>query len=540
MATLDQMKTALRNADAAGDTAAATQLAKSIKAIQEPSVASDVAQTIPAALRRGTEMLAGLPGDVNAMTQSAAGRVSRALFGDKATEQIKQYVPTGLRSEGVTTPDIQKTTNQFMGPGYESKTRPGRYTGAVVEQLPGMVIGPGGKMAKIAAAVLGGVGGEAAGELSGNNPWAKAGGSMIGALAGGRVPGPAQTTREAAQAANVAALQRERVPLTAGQQTGSTAKKYIESELGGSAFDSALDRQRTAFTDAAMRRLGEAGGAALPEDLARARARIGGEFDRLAENTLVPFDPQLQTAITDIGARYEQIAPMQAPAVRQLFNSMIDKAHLNNGMLTGEQYKEMSTTLRSLSEGADPAAQEALNGFRDALDSAVERNLRGADLEEWQRARRQYANLMTVERAMTGGGVEAASGQVAPTRLRSAISGGGQGPAAIAEGRSNMTDLANAGVGVMKDMPQSGTAPRLAARAIPAAAAAVGAGMTTGDPFSVLGASLAGFAAPEIIGNTLMSPFGQSALRGPTESQRRQLAALLSARLGGAGQGTGP
>lgn len=539
MATLAELQAekARRSGKAAGAALEALQAEKERRA--NPSTIGDMVSQIGPSLRSGTEMLLGLPGDVNAATQSAAGRISRALFGDKTTETLKSYVPVGLRSEGVTTPDVREVSTQLLGPNPEPKTTGGRYERAVLEQVPAMMLGPGGRLSKIAAALFGGIGSEAGGDIAKKYaPDWETTGRVIGGMVGGGVGGsirPGPTAREAAHEANVAVLDRERIPISAAQRTGSNVGRLIESELGGGTFDALLDRQKSVFTDRALARVGEAAGPALPEDLARARARIGGEFDRLTATTAVPFDQQLQNELLNIATDYAEIAPQVAPAVNNLMNRMGEMAARNGGVLGGENYAEMVTKLRQLGESADVPTGQALTGFREVLDNAVERTLTGPALEEWQRARQQYANLMTVERAMTGAGQEAATGMISPPQLRSAISGGGQGPAAIAEGRSNMTDLANAGTSVLKDQANSKTAARSAARAIPAAAATVGTGMLTGDPFASAAAGMVGFAAPEIVGKAVMSPLGQSALLGPTENQRLLLASFLAARQGGMG-----
>lgn len=509
-------------------------------AAEGPGYANDMWHSAGAGLRRGTEFLIGMPGDVNDFTQRTASRVSRALFGDQITNDIRDQMPMGLRSTGVMTPDVQAVSQQYLGDTYEPKTRPGRYTRSVAEQVPGAVVGPGGIWTKLATALFGGVGAEAGGELGAKFGHETAGrviGGLAGGFAGARgadalAGGP--SAPEAAREANVALMQREGVPLTAGQQTGSTFAKNLESELGGSSYENFMDTQKTNFTDATMRRLGEAGGSALPENLAAARTRIGGAFDQLAGSTAVPFDQPLQNELLNTAVDYTQVAPQVAPVVEGLMNRMGQMAAQNGGVLAGDNYKEMVTKLRELGASADVPTSEALTGFRNALDDAVERNLSGPQLQAWRDARQQYANLMTVERTMTGAGVDAANGMVAPGRLRTAISGGGNGPAAIAEGRANLTDLANAGVSTMKDMPgNSGTAGRLAARAIPAAA---GAALASSDPLTALGAGIAGgVAGPWLLGKAVMGPLGQSALLGPSRDQRLLLASMMAGRQAGAG-----
>lgn len=508
--------------------------------VSNDGYASDMWNSAGAGLRRGTEFLIGMPGDVNDFTQRTASRVSRALFGDRITNEIRDQMPMGLRSTGVMTPDVQAVTQQYLGPTYEPKTRPGRYTRSVAEQVPGAVVGPGGLWGKLATAFFGGIGSEAGGELGAKFGHETAG-RVIGGLAGGAAgaygsnylaggPGP----REAAREANVATMQREGVPLTAGQQTGSNFAKNLESELGGGSYADMLDAQKSAFTDATMRRLGEAGGPALDENLAAARARIGGTFDQLAASTAVPFDQQLQNDLLSSATLYHEAAPQVAPVVDNLMNRMGEMAARNGGVLAGDNYQSLMSTMGKVAKSADPATSEALMGFRNALDDAVERSLSGGQLQAWQDARRQYANLLTVNRTMTGAGVEAANGMIDPGRLRTSISSGGNGPAAIAEGRANLTDLANAGVSTMKDMPgNSGTAGRLAARAIPAAA---GAALASSDPLSALGAGVAGgIVGPWLMGKAVMGPLGQSALLGPSRDQRLLLAAMMAAKQAQAG-----
>ena len=398
-----------------GNGSADEALAEVRRRFEQPSVAEDVAKSGGAGLRSGTEALLGLPGEVNQMTQRGMGAIARKLFGDQALKDLAARMPEGLKSEGFTTEDVRSGVESFAGPNYEPKTRAGRYTKSITEQAPLAVIGPGGRLAKIAQALFAGAGGEFAAEQAegtGYEDLARAAGNTVGALAGARVPSPAPSAREAARIAGVETLEREGVPLTAGQRSGSTIGRYVESELGGRQFDDLLDRQRSVFTDAAMRRLGEQGGAALPEDLARARARIGGEFDRLSGATAVPFDQQLQNDLLSSAVDYQEVAPQVAPVVENLMNRMGQMAARNGGVLGGENYKELTTRLRELSASADVPTSQALNAFREALDSGVERTLTGPALAEWQAARRQYANLMTVERAMTGGGEEAALGLV--------------------------------------------------------------------------------------------------------------------------------
>lgn len=541
MATLEEVEQAIRNADRAGRRDDVMRLAAERERLLNPSIAKDVARSAWSGIRSGAEALAGFPAEVNQMTQRGMGAIARKLFGEQVQRDIADVVPSGLKSQGISTEDVRSGTSALIGPdAYEPKTAAGRYSRAVGEQLPGAIFGPGRWMLKGGQALLSGALGEGAAELAegtGYEDAARLGGNIAGSFAGGARAGLRELPEDVAQREAVEAIGREGVPLTAGQRSGSQFTKYLESELGGPAFDAMIDRQRSVFTEAAMRRLGAQGGKALPENLRAARNRIGGEFDRLSNATAVPFDQQLQNDLLASAIDYQEVAPQVAPVVENLMNRMGQMAASNGGVLAGPNYKELSTRLRELSAGADVPTGQALDAFRDALDSAVERTLTGPALDEWRNARRQYANLMTVERAMTGGGVEAASGNVSPVRLRSAISGGGQGPAAIAEGRSTMTDLANAGVSVLGDMPpNSGTASRMNARAVAGAGGALGTALATGgDPWaSGATAALGGVLGPYLTGPLVMSAPVQTMLSmAPARNpERALLAAILAGRVG--------
>src|SRR5262245_33405311 len=108
------------------------------------SVGSDIAASIRGGLRRGTEFLAGAPGDVNNWTNSLIQQVAESLMGKENAAALGKYVPEGLKSEGYTTGDVQAATREYLGgDAYKPQTKPGEYVSAVGEQLPGMLV-PGG------------------------------------------------------------------------------------------------------------------------------------------------------------------------------------------------------------------------------------------------------------------------------------------------------------------------------------------------------------------------------------------------------------
>jgi hypothetical protein len=333
---------------------------------------------------------------------------------------------------------------------------------------------------------------------------------------------PTVAPRATTQAANV--LRNEGVDLTAGQRTGSKKLKYLESELGGATADALAERQGRQFTAAVMRRAGINADSAEPQVIDQAFGQIGQQFDDLAaRNTLVADRHLLQDvgqALRDYSQNVAQ--SQQAPVVRNLVGDIVAQAQANGGQLTGEFYKATRSRIDRLARSTtDPELKMALRDIVGALDQGMERSISAAnpgDLGAWRQVRRQYANMLVIEKAATGAGEQAASGIITPARLRSAAIG--QNRRAFARGRNEFVDLANAGVQAMTPLPQSGTAPRLAARGFAAIPASVGAaiGAPGGIPGMIAGAA-AGAAVPWAAGRAVLSGPGRALLSNQVFAQ---------------------
>jgi hypothetical protein len=130
-----------------------------------------------------------------------------------------------------------------------------------------------------------------------------------------------------------------------------------------------------------------------------------------------------------------------------------------------------------------------------------------ADIAAWQEARHHYRNLLVVEHAATARSPAAASGAISPSQLHGADQAV-RGRRAYARGQTDYSDLAHAGEEVLIRPPQSGTAPRVAVRAIPAILGALLGHQVEGG----LGAAVGAVAAPVVAGGTMMSRPVQAAL----------------------------
>lgn len=158
MATLEQLSTALRNADAAGDTEAAARLAQAIKGMQQAPAAvvtadvassgmGDVAKSVGSGLVGGTTAVLGMPGDfLNAadqVTKPVAGWMMDRIFGQRSPEQQKAadvYRSEHPVSGVLPTSSGMNAAIENVVPGatsYEPQTTAGRFAKSAAEFVPG-------------------------------------------------------------------------------------------------------------------------------------------------------------------------------------------------------------------------------------------------------------------------------------------------------------------------------------------------------------------------------------------------------------------
>jgi hypothetical protein len=225
-----------------------------------------------------------------------------------------------------------------------------------------------------------------------------------------------------------------------------------------------------------MRRVDEAGNTIGPDELATpewlrgARTRIGGEFDRLAAGNDIDFRGRAGrargTALTNetlrLEAEYNALVP-DALQRNPLVEDLVDDVNnaIANGRLDGASYQAWRSRFsRAAAQYAsDPEFGRFMGGMRNALDNAMESGLSGADQAAWQRARREWAHLLTLENAAASAGADAALGVVSPQQLAMASRSGRR--ELYSEGRAPFSDLAHAGSAVMERLPNSGTPARL-------------------------------------------------------------------------------
>ncbi len=318
----------------------------------------------------------------------------------------------------------------------------------------------------------------------------------------------------------VAAAQNEGITLTPAQLTGSPSLRAAEETmarmpLSNTPMQNAFANQRGQFNRAVMQRAGQTADDASPETLQRAFQGLGQVFDDLSARTTLNVDPRfgqdVQRVATNYGRRLEtDVAPVFQSYLDDL-NPLIQAASTPgaNPQVAGDVYRTIRSDITTrMRETSNLPLRRALGGLVEALDGVVERSTSGALRQEWQEARRHYASLMTIDRAMQGGTQAGrASGDIPFNALTSAVRTNDR--VGYARGRGDLNELARIGDYIASRVPNSGTPERLAWQNV-----LTGGGLFTAGAASGIGlpAAALGAAAPALISRAYNSAPGRAYL----------------------------
>jgi hypothetical protein len=503
--------------------------------MSEPRVGygEDIAKGVAGGLGRGVTGLAGIQGTAGSLFR--AGLAKAGVPEEYLTKgaAIAKYVP-GIRA--LTTPsgaELQKTVEGYTGEFYQPKTLPGQYASTIAEFAPGMVI-PGGSLAARAANTLtGAVGSETAGQLtkgSAFEPYARFVGGVAGGAAGAKAITPAAPASPARQAA-IGVLERENIPVTAGQRTGSKPLQWLESNAADMPFSAgraaemqgaqagAVDRAFTAkaFDPAELRARGLPPDAALPRAnvMATGRQTLSDRYNQMSAAHQLRADPTLVQDLHRATTNYERLAlPSQRATgsrdVASIRDDIVNQLIAGQGRMPGDAYQAARSRMGTLSESvknSDPILANTLRDIRGGLDRAMQRSVPPDVAARWADTNRRWGNMKQIE-----GAVASAGENLSPARVAQSVRAGRQGQAA--QGAGDMDELARAASLVIKPPPNSGTAARLGMQklfnipALLSGGGGAGIGAALGGP---LGAA-AGAVAPFVVNRLALSRPGQAYL----------------------------
>ena len=201
--------------------------------------AEDIAKGTVGGLGRGVAGTIGLGGTIGNLTRWGLEKAGVPEGGiDYAKRVLNRAAPMTRVFSGPDAGQVQGAIEGVTGEFYKPQTIPGQYASTVAEFAPGALIpgGPAGSVGRAIAAktlntVVPAITSETAGQLTKDTPYepyARAVGGVAGGFAGAKAITPVGPA-EGAYARAVAALEKEGIPLTAGQRTGSKKLQWTEN-----------------------------------------------------------------------------------------------------------------------------------------------------------------------------------------------------------------------------------------------------------------------------------------------------------------------
>lgn len=475
MATRDDIYTAIRNADAAGDSEAVAKLGAYLQTMDAPT------------------------------GQNKMGRAASLYAG--AIKPFQNIGKAAINATGMMTPEIAAALENDNLARKRSPHPNYVLGGNVAGTLPTLAVGGGTGLAAKGATMVaqGALGGallsdaDTAGGVAEDAGWGAAG----GVLAGGALHGAGKIVRGFNIIPDAAKLKAMGVKTTIGQEFGGQFQK-LEDRLAGFPIVGAPIRE--------LRRAGNASVMVAAGN--KALAKIGQRVDRgvtdgrqIAEDVLGKATDNLDAVIGKMTASVDPtfnaaLARARAhPAAAELIDDEI-LPRINNGSLEGRSIQEIKEILDDEARklGMQPGmrrAMKAVKGLRNDLLDAVGRTS-PAMQADYAKARAAYGMAKTVAKASEK---STSDGIPTPRQLGQAVREGARrfGPRdAYSKGQSPLQDLTDTAARVLPStIPDPGTAGQLAMGSLllnpvkygPAALGATGAGL-------------------------LYSPVGQAALRG--------------------------
>jgi hypothetical protein len=468
-------------------------------------------------------LVAGLPGAFTELAKAGLGKVG---------------VPGSVLAPhpGIHTPptpgDIQKNIEKSTGPFYEPQSTGGEYARTFGQFAATAPLGGGGVTSKLFNAAVPAAVSETAGQITkgqASEPYARAIAGIGAGMAVPRIVTPAPPPSPT-YAGMVAALDREGVPLWAGQRTGSNAVQWLEAAAADMPLSSGAAQARTqagleglgaattrrAFDPEALQRPSSIlGGLPADAQLPQTRAMVKGhetlsdEYNRLSQYGM-NADRQLATDLGNVRTDYmTRSLPTQraggAQNIDGILQDIIDKFRTSGGTLPGDTYQTIRSDLGRHAKTAlttDPKLADALKGIQTALDQAMARGLPPGEAEAWALNNRRYANMKQLEPAV------AAAGEVfTPAGLARTVRAGRGSQAA--RGLGDLDELTSAAATVMKKMPSSGTTQRMQWQNLFNVGNAISGGTGyMGSAFGPAGTAI-GFAIPHAASRFAVSDLGQ-------------------------------
>ena len=495
MADINDLNSALVNADAAGDTAGAKALADHIRSLNAPAVANTAAP-----ISATDSFLKGIRDPFDGAAQLLSSVLPSGVTNtiNSANNWIASKVPSLVAKLPEATQDpTQKTGIDGLIQQQEQNYQAGRAAAGndgmdwgrvagniaspvnllAASKLPA-VTGTASTLAKILAGGASGGASAMLNPVTDGDYWAeKAKQGALGTIAGGIIPSvasglskiisPAASTNPSLQL-----IKSGGVNPTLGQTLGGWANSAEEKAQSipiiGNVIANARANTRSQFNESTINRatapIGESVSGTGSPAIKEAGDLISSAYTK-AKDALGGFaiDPQAQTELSGIRQMANALPKPEKATLNAYFNN-----YLNVSGLTSDSFKVLDSKLTTdigRFSGSQDAYQQQVGAALKEVQSIIINNAKRANPAAGQmfdNADSAYANLVRIEGAAVG--AKSTEGVFTPGQLLTSIraSDNSVRDRATARGTALMQDWANAGQNVLGNKVQdTGTAGRL-------------------------------------------------------------------------------
>lgn len=263
------------------------------------------------------------------------------------------------------------------------------------------------------------------------------------------------TSKLAPEAERLAQLAKDKygIELTPAMLTGSKPLKWLDSvfsDIPGTAgkqqtINEGIHKQ---FNKAISNTWGGAEDTITPSVIDAAKRRVGGEIGDVAERNALNYDNQLLNDLAQVKFDAAQFSTGNQPKVLDSYINALDSKVQNDGTVSGKAFRLWDSKIgRQMRETSDGDLRHQLGELRDTVRGAMDRSISQEDSDAWKAARRGYAAIKTVEPLANKSTV----GDISEGLLLNQANKGSN---------PDLKELGRIGKEFLKDMPNSGTAPR--------------------------------------------------------------------------------
>lgn len=401
--------------------------------------------------------------------------IPRALAGDAAFDAAAEANPL---SSAVGQIGGALTGTSLVGKGATAGL------GAIAPGIAPRLLSGGGKLGMFGRGVAKDAAfGAVYGGTTEGDPVSGAASAALGSVLGQGIGGGLGSVLKGGGAAAAQALRARGIPLTAGQLLGGIPKA-IEDRLtsipgvgdmvNARRLDGLKAFNKNAFGDIAGQQIDGLGSPGLE----RARPVVSGLYDRATQGVSVPITPQITADIAAARAAGSNLPPDLASRFDTAMTNRIDPV-VTSGHMTGETYQQAERAMKgyraeTTKPGFEQDYRDALGGVSDVLRNAMETGGGRSVTEGLSEADQAYRRLKIVERAVGAARNGSRSGEnevFTPSQLNDAVAANANKYGGSGSTSRPFFDLGQQGQEVLPSrIPDSGTAGRLAALALPGAA----------------------------------------------------------------------